>query len=372
MKVICFLFDPNIGGPTKRARLISEALIHHDIEVSFALPHTNGSAHLYLQEADFKVYNLGISKPSLPKNILAFSKFLIRFPIDLLIVVRFLKKHKPDVIHVNGAFDILPAIAGKIVGTRIVWHLNDMVFGEFLSKKLGLIVANFSDVVAVTSVPVIEHYNVGKASPILLPVPVKICSYSPSYLPIKTPIRLTMIGNWNPLKGQSDFIKIVEVLLSEQIAVEGVLVGRLLESQLSYWEPIIKRVKGTKVESCLKIEGFSDDIPSVLEASDILLIPSVSESGPMSCIEAMASATPVISYDVGDVKKMLDPNGGNPCGIVVPQGEVEQMILAIKDLIQSPEQYLQMSKCGPVRAAALYSVETAALETSKAYKKATV
>ncbi|MDZ7698234.1 MAG: glycosyltransferase [Deltaproteobacteria bacterium] len=58
--------------------------------------------------------------------------------------------------------------------------------------------------------------------------------------------------------------------------------------------------------------GWRRDLPEVYRDVDILSLTSVNEGTPVSIIEAMAAATPVIATDVGGVSDLLGSNGEHP------------------------------------------------------------
>jgi glycosyltransferase involved in cell wall biosynthesis len=64
--------------------------------------------------------------------------------------------------------------------------------------------------------------------------------------------------------------------------------------------------------------GSRDDVPALLGAADLAVLPSSAEGLPMSLIEAMALGTPVVATDVGDVRWLIETTGG---GICVPEGD---------------------------------------------------
>jgi glycosyltransferase involved in cell wall biosynthesis len=71
--------------------------------------------------------------------------------------------------------------------------------------------------------------------------------------------------------------------------------------------------------------GSRDDVPALLGAAHLAVLPSSAEGLPMSLIEAMAVGTPVVATDVGDVRWLLETTGG---GICVPVGDEEAFLAA--------------------------------------------
>jgi glycosyltransferase involved in cell wall biosynthesis len=79
--------------------------------------------------------------------------------------------------------------------------------------------------------------------------------------------------------------------------------------------------------------GHRDDIPSLLGASDIFVLPSRSEAFPSGLIEAMASGLPAVATAVGGNLELVR-HGEN--GILVPPGDARAIASSIRELIESP------------------------------------
>lgn len=78
--------------------------------------------------------------------------------------------------------------------------------------------------------------------------------------------------------------------------------------------------------------GSRRDIPRVLAASDVMLVPSRSESMPLVVMEAMAMQVPVVAYDVGGVGELLTRSTGR----LVPPGNVAALTSAVAALVEKP------------------------------------
>jgi glycosyltransferase involved in cell wall biosynthesis len=76
--------------------------------------------------------------------------------------------------------------------------------------------------------------------------------------------------------------------------------------------------------------GTRRDIPDVLAAMDVFVMPSLWEGGPISVLEAMAMARPVVATRVGMVPEVLT-DGEN--GIIVPPGDTAALINAVRRLV---------------------------------------
>ncbi|MBA3044783.1 MAG: glycosyltransferase family 4 protein [Euryarchaeota archaeon] len=75
------------------------------------------------------------------------------------------------------------------------------------------------------------------------------------------------------------------------------------------------------------------ELPKIINASDVILIPSLFESGPLVIIEAMACGVPSVSTDVGRARIFI---GNSGCGAVVKNVEKEFAEQAKKFLNHNP------------------------------------
>jgi glycosyltransferase involved in cell wall biosynthesis len=68
---------------------------------------------------------------------------------------------------------------------------------------------------------------------------------------------------------------------------------------------LIQYAKMIKVDQFVKFTGWAEDMASVYADLDIVALTSLNEGTPVSLIEALASARPVVSTDVGGVKDII-------------------------------------------------------------------
>jgi glycosyltransferase involved in cell wall biosynthesis len=79
--------------------------------------------------------------------------------------------------------------------------------------------------------------------------------------------------------------------------------------------------------------GRRDDIPSILDAVDVVALASLWEGNPLSVMEAMAAGKPCAMTTVGAIPELMDDNRS---GILCAPGDAGQMAEALARLIDSP------------------------------------
>ncbi|PLW81531.1 sugar transferase [Kineobactrum sediminis] len=84
---------------------------------------------------------------------------------------------------------------------------------------------------------------------------------------------------------------------------------------------------------CVWLAGDRDDIPALLAAMDIFVLPSLGEGISNTVLEAMATGLPVIATNVGGNPELVQEG---VTGQLVPVGDVAALAAAIQTLVDNP------------------------------------
>lgn len=105
-------------------------------------------------------------------------------------------------------------------------------------------------------------------------------------------------------------------------------------------------VKWLNLEKHIHFLGYRRDIPELLGASDLFILPSLWEGLPMALLEAMATGLPVIATEVsGSTQVMIHGR----TGLLVSPGDVNQLVKAIEQVISNREQSEIMGEAARMR-----------------------
>ena len=88
--------------------------------------------------------------------------------------------------------------------------------------------------------------------------------------------------------------------------------------------------------------GWRNDVPTLLQASTALLLPSEREGMPRCIMEAFALERPVIASDIRGSRELVQPS----TGILTPLADVGALARAMRRLIDDPEQARRMGRAG--------------------------
>ena len=149
------------------------------------------------------------------------------------------------------------------------------------------------------------------------------------------------VGRIEPRKGVSTLINAMRYVNGELLVIgEGSMLPLLRERA---------RLLGIseKVKFLGKVEYSK--LPLFYRASDVFVLPSLSEAFGIVLLEAMASGTPVIGTQVGGIPEIIDG-----CGLLVPPGNAKKLAEAINFVLNNQNVEKRLARLGKRRAETVY------------------
>jgi len=101
----------------------------------------------------------------------------------------------------------------------------------------------------------------------------------------------------------------------------------------------------------LRLLGYRDDVPDLMAAADIFVLPSRFEGLPMSVIEAMLTGLPVVGTNVRGPAEQVVPE---VTGLLVPPGNASALAAALARLVADQALRAGMGAAGRERAVERY------------------
>ena len=112
--------------------------------------------------------------------------------------------------------------------------------------------------------------------------------------------------------------------------------------------------------------GTRHDVPDILKALDICVMPSLWEGLSVAMLEAMAAGLPLVISDVSGVSQVI---GDNEFGLKVPVGDVSGLARTIAGLADAPERRLALGAAARQRVLAKFSAQAMLAELSRLYEE---
>jgi glycosyltransferase involved in cell wall biosynthesis len=265
-------------------------------------------------------------------------------------------------VHTNSLVIIDGALAARLSKIPHIWHAREILIPEtahkfFLGPQAAIsIIEHLSDRVIAISDAV--HQNFRQA--------IQPSQIETIYDGVETATRSTLarhqirqtlgvsddipligeIAQINPVKGYEDLV--IAAAIVRQVIPNAVFigVGNSSKADLLYKQRIIDLIKQYNLQDSFKLIGFRDDIPEILSALDLLILPSRYEPFGRVLIEAMAAGKPVVGTQVGGIPEIIEDG---VTGLLVPPYSPNALAKAITTILQDPARAQQMGRAGQQR-----------------------
>jgi glycosyltransferase involved in cell wall biosynthesis len=150
---------------------------------------------------------------------------------------------------------------------------------------------------------------------------------------LKKNINIGYVGRLESIKGYNDYLAVARKLLLTNPKLKFYFIGNIAPSQ----QPFVKENQSQQVI----FTGLRRDIPRVMKALDIFVLPSYSEGLPNALMEAMAANCACVASDVGGVKVLIQ-DGFN--GLLFEPGDQEKLQYCLEQLIDNQPLREQLGK----------------------------
>ena len=274
------------------------------------------------RQLGIEVHSLGLSKKT-----------------DLAVALRLgalLKKLRPDILHtylIHG--NVLGRIVGRLVGVSTIIG-SELTIGQAgtIGKLLTKLTNPLTDAVEVNSETggkaVVADLGVPKNKiEVILPgLDLDAFSRTDNRSKIRTEIGVSddqhlilFVGRLRPVKGPEYGIRAFAIAASQNPKLHLALAGE--GEQRSFLKNLTKELG---IEENITFLGARNDLPDVLSAADIILMPSIAEGFPRVANEAMAASKPIVATRVGGIPEAIIDN---VTGLLVESKEIDTMSDAI-------------------------------------------
>jgi glycosyltransferase involved in cell wall biosynthesis len=161
---------------------------------------------------------------------------------------------------------------------------------------------------------------------------------------------MIVIANLIPYKGHSDLIQAAKEVVNRFPDAIFLLVGedRGIQKELEQY------VANSGIGQSVRFLGRQGDVPKLLAASDISILPSHEEGFSNVILESMAAGLPVVATDVGGNREaILD----GITGWLIPPKDPRALAVKIIDLLRDPDRAKEWGRIGRERVNRTFTVK---------------
>ena len=279
-----------------------------------------------------------------------------------------LRKEKIQMINANG-FHVMAVIApaAKLCRIPLLWtchgwwptgRLTGIFINTFVDKVIAVsdFVRNKLETEGYVHPSIIERVPLGIDSEKFgdqKPFDIIRCEFG---LNKNTPL-VGMIARFQDIKGHHVFVQMAAEICKTHpdvcfMMVGAEVFGRAIESD--YARKVLELIRAFRLEANIILTGFRSDIPEILEAIDVLVVPSEVETFGMVILEAMAAGVPVVSCAKGGPEEIID-DGKN--GFLISEQNPIRLAQKVLYLIENPHVKKTMGVSGKKTVSRNYRIE---------------
>jgi len=294
----------------------------------------------------------------------------LRHPLNLFRILDYLRKHRPQVLHTQLEFsDILGTVAAKILGIPTVSTLHSL--DEYQENKTAnwrlklrwFILRNFTDrIIAVSEKTRIHHINSGNLIEnriVTIYNGINLSQFNSKNQQVRETTRqqlniqkedkmIVTVAVLRELKGIQFMVKAMQEIISDYPNVHYVIVG-----DGEYKPTLIELVNSLNLGDQITFTGRRTDIPEILNACDLFVLPTLVDALPTVLIEALATKAPIVASNVGGIPEIIDDNVN---GLLIPPSEPSKLANACVKLLSDEKLSKSLTQAGEITAKQRFDV----------------
>src|SRR6266851_772525 len=270
----------------------------------------------------------------------------------LIALYRLMRRERPHIVHTHAAKPgVLGRLAARLAGVPVVVHTfhGHILHGYYgplmtwLLRRMERLLARCSDRIIAVSEQVkqdLVRYGVAPPEKIsVIPLGFDLQPFLDSgehrgalhrELGLTNGARLIgIVGRIFPIKNHRLFLEAAARVAAEERSAHFVVVGDgVLRPEME------AHARGLGIADRVTFTGWRRDLPRIYPDLDVLVVSSRNEGTPVSAIEAMASACPVVATRVGGLPDLIEDG---ETGRLVPSEDAPALAAAILHVLREPD-----------------------------------
>lgn len=309
-----------------------------------------------------------ISYEIVPIDINSSKVWPFPFFIRVIHLLKWIIKKKINLIHANGPEVYQAAgIVAKILRIPTICHFHfppdpnlirkfflsrpDMVIccSHFMAKQYDSCISRISP--KINTIAVSNGVDMNHFSPA---TDVHLIRKKLSITNVDEPV-VTIVGHISEVKGHYYFLEMAQNIVAQFPKTTFLVAGDDIHKSGAYKKLMLDRAKTLGLSERVRFLGFVKNISEVIQASSLLVLPSLAEGLPLTIIEAMGCGIPVVASNVDGNPEVIDDG---VTGFIVPPKEVPALTKKVLCLLKDDSLRIEMGKRGRERAVAHFNLAT--------------
>jgi glycosyltransferase involved in cell wall biosynthesis len=317
MRILELINNLEIGGAERMVVDLSIGLQQRGHQVTVACLRETGPLAAILNDAGIEVIALGKASGISPRTVRALARQLTDHEIDVV------HTHNPIVHHYGTSSARLARVPLAINTLHGPGNLNGMGAAEMIFEVTCL----FSDCVVACCQAVHSHLHklttIAHRRSVVIPNGIAVERFTSIAAPtVGSEIVFGTVGRLVPVKDHTSLLQAFAAArprLPRPARLELLGDGPMRES-------LERQAIELGISDSVHFHGSTLDVAAFLERIDVFILCSSSEGLPLTLLEAMASARPVIGTRVGAIPEIVK---GADCGFLIAPGNPAELSEAL-------------------------------------------
>lgn len=176
------------------------------------------------------------------------------------------------------------------------------------------------------------------------------------------------VGRLDPVKGQATLVRAFAELIRQDPQQAGRL-RLVIVGDGSTRKELQRLAEEANLDERVWFAGSRDDIPQLMQAMDVFVLPSLAEGISNTIMEAMASGLPVVATDVGGNGELVI---AGETGQLVPRDDPQAMARALSRYLERPDWVKEQGRASRRRAEQAFSLTAMVGRYREVYQQASV
>jgi glycosyltransferase involved in cell wall biosynthesis len=313
-------------------------------------------------EIPFRELKLGVLRRRYA-NIGGLGLYAYRTLASAIQLAAYSRRHNVRLVHTNSVSVSAGGIAARLAAIPHVWHVHEIITHPgWLNRMITINLRLFADTIVAVSSAVRDHllegdpklgnkciviHNGIDPGRFLAVEQSSTQALRQSWGLRSNTIVIGMVGRISAWKGQEFLLQAVNRVFHQETNLSVRLVGGIVPGEAWREEALQQMIIDLGLQEVAAIDDFRQDIPVVLSAFDIFVLPStLPDPFPTVVLEAMASGKPVVATAHGGA---LEQVTDGETGFLVSPADPNEMAQALIRLIGNRDRRLSMGAAGHAR-----------------------
>jgi len=177
---------------------------------------------------------------------------------------------------------------------------------------------------------------------------------------------LLTVASLTDCKGHRYLLEAMAAVVKEFPEVQLALAG---DGELA--DALKQQTRRLGLEENVRFLGYRDDVPDLIKAADLFVMPSHTEGLCSSIIDAMLARRPIVTTTAGGIPDLVgsDSPDEEPVAWMVPPRDVGELAEAMLDALESPELWPELGRRARQRALNLFTSDRMVASTLAVYRE---